>query len=73
MKKQHVFYMMNFFYVMHISNSNYYMHISCSIRVTKRNFSSYMRNGVMEDAQGYYSHEEQIISLHASMGNAETC
>jgi hypothetical protein len=26
----------------------------------------------MEDAQGSYSHEEYIISLHVSMGNAET-
>ena len=26
----------------------------------------------MEDAQGSYSHEEYIISLHVSTGNAET-
>jgi hypothetical protein len=31
-----------------------------------------MRTGVMEDAQGYYSHEEEIIGLHVIMGNYET-
>jgi hypothetical protein len=35
-------------------------------------FGSYMRNGVMDDAQGYYSHEEEVIGLHVIMGNAET-
>jgi hypothetical protein len=60
------------FYAMHISNNNYYMHISCRIRGTERNFSSYMRTGVMEDAQGSYNHEEEIIGLHVSMGNVET-
>jgi hypothetical protein len=42
------------------------------LEVHKRNFSSYMRTGVMEDAQGSYNHEEEIIGLHVSMGNAET-
>jgi hypothetical protein len=31
-----------------------------------------MRNGVMEDSQGSYSHEEEIIGLHVNMGNVET-
>jgi hypothetical protein len=31
-----------------------------------------MRTRVMEDTQGYYIHEEEIIGLHVSMGNAET-
>jgi hypothetical protein len=31
-----------------------------------------MRTRIMEDAQGYYSHEEEFIGVHASMGNAET-
>jgi hypothetical protein len=31
-----------------------------------------MRTRVMEDARGYYSHEEEIIGLHVSMGNAKT-
>jgi hypothetical protein len=31
-----------------------------------------MRTIDMEDSQGYYSHEDEIIGLHVSMGNAET-
>jgi hypothetical protein len=31
-----------------------------------------MRTKVMEDAQGYYSHEEEFIGMHISMGNVET-
>jgi hypothetical protein len=31
-----------------------------------------MRTRDMEDAQGFYSHEEEIGGLHISMGNAET-
>jgi hypothetical protein len=31
-----------------------------------------MRTRDMEDAQGFYSHEEEIGGLHASMGNVET-
>jgi hypothetical protein len=31
-----------------------------------------MRNRDMEDAQGYYNHEEEIIGLHVNMGNVET-
>jgi hypothetical protein len=30
-----------------------------------------MRTGVMENAQGSYSHEEEFIGLHVSMGNVE--
>jgi hypothetical protein len=30
-----------------------------------------MRNGVMEYVQVYYSHEEEFIGLHVSMGNAK--
>jgi hypothetical protein len=60
------------FYAMHISISNYYMQISCRNRSTERNFSSYMRTGVMEDSQGYYNHEEGMRGLHVIMGNAET-
>ena len=26
----------------------------------------------MEDAQGSYNHEEEVIGLHVSMGNVET-
>jgi methyl coenzyme M reductase gamma subunit len=31
-----------------------------------------MRTGVMEDAQGSYSHQEEIKGLHVSMENVET-
>jgi hypothetical protein len=31
-----------------------------------------MRTKVMEDAQGSYSHEEEIKGLHISMENVET-
>ena len=48
------------------------MHISCRIRSTERDFSSYMRTEFMEDAQGCYSHEEDIRGLHINMGNDET-
>jgi hypothetical protein len=44
----------------------------CNDNRTSNNFSSYMRIGVMEDAQGYYSHEEEIRGLHVSMWIAET-
>jgi hypothetical protein len=60
------------FYAMHVSNSNYYMHISSKIRGRKSNFSSYMKTGIIEYAQGSYNHEEEVIGLHVDMGNAET-
>jgi hypothetical protein len=31
-----------------------------------------MRTRDMEDSQGSYNHEEEVIGLHVSMGNAET-
>jgi hypothetical protein len=31
-----------------------------------------MRIKGMEDAHGFYSHEEEIICLHTSVGNVET-
>jgi hypothetical protein len=34
--------------------------------------SSYMTTTTMEYAQGSYSHEEEFIGLHVSMGNVET-
>jgi hypothetical protein len=30
-----------------------------------------MRNGVMDDAQGSYIHEEYIIGMHVNMRNVE--
>jgi len=57
---------------MHISNNNYFMHISYKIRGTERKFSSYMRIGVVEYTQGSNNHEEEIIGLHVNMRNVET-
>jgi hypothetical protein len=48
------------------------MHILAELEVQERKFSSYMRTRDMEDAQGSYIHEEEIIGLHVSMGNVET-
>jgi hypothetical protein len=31
-----------------------------------------MRTKVIEDAQGFYSHEGEVRGLHVSMGNAKT-
>jgi hypothetical protein len=45
--------------------------ITILITRTERKFSSYMRNVVMEYAQGSYNHEEEIRGLHVSMGNVE--
>jgi hypothetical protein len=42
------------------------------LEVQENNFGSYMRTGVMEDAQGSYNHEEEIIGMHVNMGNVET-
>jgi hypothetical protein len=41
------------------------------LEIHENKFGSYMRTGVMEDAQGYYIHEEDIIGLHVTMGNAK--
>jgi hypothetical protein len=30
-----------------------------------------MRDAVMEDVEGLYNHEEDIIGIHVSMGNVE--
>jgi hypothetical protein len=42
------------------------------LEVRENNFGSYMRIEVMEDAQGYYTHEEEVRGLHINMGNVET-
>jgi hypothetical protein len=42
------------------------------LEVQERKYGSYMRNGVMEYAQGFYSHEKDIIGIHVIMGNADT-
>jgi hypothetical protein len=60
------------FYTMHVLT----LIITCTfiieLKVQESNFGSYMRTGVMEDAQGSYNNEEEIIGLHVIMGNAET-
>jgi hypothetical protein len=60
------------FYAMHVSNSNYYMHISCRIRGTRKKLWFLYEDWSYGICSGYYSHEEEIIGLHVSMGNAET-
>ena len=40
--------------------------------VEESKFGSYKMNWVMEDSQGYYIHEEEVIGLNVSMWNAET-
>ena len=60
------------FYAMHISNNNYYMHISYIIRGTERSFRSYMRTRDMKEAHGSYNHEEEVRGLHVNIGNVET-
>jgi hypothetical protein len=42
------------------------------LEVHERKFGSYMRTGVMEYAQGYQNHEEEVIGMHVNMGNAGT-
>ena len=42
------------------------------LEVQESNFGSYMRIGVMDDAQGSYSHEKKIKGLHVIMSNVET-
>jgi hypothetical protein len=54
------------------SNRNYCMHILAELEIQKTNFSPYMRTRDMEDAQGFYNHEEEIGGLHTNMGNVET-
>jgi hypothetical protein len=60
------------FYVMHVLTIIITCTFLAELEVQENKFGSYMRTGVMEYAQGYYIHEEEIIGLHVSMGNAET-
>jgi hypothetical protein len=48
------------------------MHIFCRIKGSKKNFGSYMRTTAMENAQWFYSHDEEFRGFHVSMGNVET-
>jgi hypothetical protein len=60
------------FYVMHVLTIIITCTFLAELEVQERKIVSYMRNKIMDDSKGYYSHEEEIIVLHISMGNAET-
>jgi hypothetical protein len=60
------------FYVMHVLTIIITCTFLAELEVQENKFGSYMRTGVMEYAQGYYNHEEEIKGIHVSMGNAET-
>jgi hypothetical protein len=60
------------FYSMHVLTIIITCTFLAELEVHENNFGSYMRTGVMEDAQGSYNHEEEVIGLHVSMGNVET-
>ena len=57
------------FYSMHVLTIIITCTFLVELEVQERKNGSYMRIGVMEDAHGYYSHEEEIKGLHFSMGN----
>jgi hypothetical protein len=42
------------------------------LEVHKNKFGSYIRIGVMEDAQVYYIYEDEVSGMHVSMGNPKT-
>jgi hypothetical protein len=46
-------------------------HFLTEFRGTRRKFDSCIRTIAMEDTQGSYSHEEEFIGLHVSMGNVD--
>jgi hypothetical protein len=48
------------------------MKILYKLRGLENQFVFYMRTTTMEYYQGSYSHEEEFIVLHVSMGNDET-
>jgi hypothetical protein len=60
------------FYSMHVLTIIITCTFLAELEVHENNFGSYMRTGVMEDAQGSYNHEEEVIGLHVNMGNVET-
>jgi hypothetical protein len=45
------------FYVMHVLTIIITCTFLVELEVQENNFGSYMRNGVMEDVEGYYNHE----------------
>jgi hypothetical protein len=59
------------FYAMHVLTIIITCTFLTELGVHEGTFGSYTRNGVMEDAQGYYIHEEDIRGLHVNMGSVE--
>jgi hypothetical protein len=59
------------FYVMHVLTIIITCTFLAKLDIHDRNIGSYMRTGVMEDAQRYYRHEEEIIGLDVSMVNVD--
>jgi hypothetical protein len=60
------------FYVMHVLTIITTCTFFVELEVQENKFGSYTRIGVMENAQGYYSHVEDIIGLHINIGNVGT-
>jgi hypothetical protein len=60
------------FYAIHVLTIIITCTFLTELEVQERKFGSCMRIGVMDDAQGYYIREEEIIFLHVRMGNVET-
>jgi hypothetical protein len=59
------------FYSMHVLTITITCTFPAELELQENNFGSYMRIGVMEDAQGSCNHEEEVIGLHVSKGNVE--
>jgi hypothetical protein len=56
------------FYSMHVLTIIITCTFLAELEVQENNFGSYMRTGVMEDAQGILQHEEEeVIGLHVNM------
>jgi hypothetical protein len=55
------------FYVMHVLTIIITCTFLAELEVHESNFGSYMRTRVMENSQGYYIHEEEIVGLHVNM------
>jgi hypothetical protein len=60
------------FYSMHVLTIIITCTLLAELEIQENKFGSYMRNGVMDDAQGSYSHEEEIRGLHISVMDVNT-
>jgi len=59
------------FYGMHVLTIIIICTFLVELEIHERNFGSYTRNGVMDYAQVFYSHEEEIRILQVIIGNCE--